>query len=164
MTKILDLLDKLTYRPVDPNYLHSWLKENLEFEDDYIKNTDVLDQLTKSKFCFLKVNDKILKKLNIGSLVFSKKSNVCFMKTGEDQIKIIFKNGNPIILNMNALRESKLVRDLILQLKDGLIFRTMNDGDGIFYMKTGSRLKYTFIDIHNDLSLEISNTVKVDLK
>ena len=64
---------------------------------------------------------------------------------------------------MNALRESELVKNIIRRLKDAMIFRTMAEGDGVFYMKAGDRLIYTNIDIYDDALLIPFYNVEVDL-
>ena len=153
----------LFFKTPEKDQLYDWVKSNFTIIDANDTDLDLSKLKIDPSVCFINVNNETLKKLNIGSLIFNSRSNLCYIKTGEDEIKIVFKNGSPIILNMNALRESELVKNIIRRLKDAMIFRTMAVGDGVFYMKAGDRLIYTNIDIYDDALLIPFYNVEVDL-
>ena len=151
----------LFFKTPEKDQLYNWVKSNFTVIDANDKDLDLSKLKIDPSVCFINVNNETLKKLNIGSLIFNSRSNLCYIKTGEEEIKIVFKNGSPIILNMNALRESKLVKNIIRQLNEAMVFRTMARGDGVFYMKAGDRLVYIHLNIYDPAAL-ICN-VEVDL-
>ena len=82
----------LFFKTPEKDRLYNWVKSNFTVIDASDKDLDLSKLKIDPSVCFINVNNETLKKLNIGSLIFNSRSNLCFIKSGEDEVKIVFKN------------------------------------------------------------------------